>query len=394
MQMLKVRHLLPGLGRVPRDLSNEGSSGLVRIAVELARAQVAHGDAVELYGWRPGASGASYNLLGINVHVTPGWRWARTTRVDARILAPLLVASAVGSVASIAHIHTEPHLLLAGRARARILHYHTPMPRPQPRAYRWLLRRAARVVCCSDFIRRQFLSQTDYPADRAVVVHGGINVDRFQDFSATVDSMKRQDWGIAADETAILYAGAIVPEKGVVELLEALHRLRAQQPDLRWRLLIAGDATLWRTIDAGPSGGPDPYTARAVELSRALPVTWLGVISEERMPALYAATDLVACPSVWDDPFPTVNVEAMAAGKPVVAARVGGVPEAVVDGTTGILVQPGRSDELASALAALIGDPDRRRALGEAARTRSKLFTSSAAAERLDALYREVLECA
>jgi glycosyltransferase involved in cell wall biosynthesis len=391
MQMLKVRHLLPGLGRVPRDLSNEGSSGLVRIAVELARAQVAHGDAVELYGWRPGASAASYNLLGINVHVTPGWRWARTTRVDARILAPLLFASAVGSVASIAHIHTEPHLLLAGRARARILHYHTPMPRPQPRAYRWLLPRAARVVCCSDFIRRQFLSQTDYPAERAVVVHGGINVDRFHESTATV---KRQDWGIAPDETAILYAGAIVPEKGVVELLEALQRLRAQRPELRWRLLIAGDATLWRTIDSRPAAGPDTYTARALELSRGLPVSWLGVISEERMPALYAAIDLVACPSVWEDPFPTVNVEAMAAGKPVVAARVGGVPEAVLDGATGILVQPGHSDQLASALGALIGDPDRRRALGEAARTRSKLFTSSAAAQRLDALYREVLECA
>ena len=390
MQMLKVRHLLPGLGRVPRDLSNEGSSGLVRIAVELARAQVAHGDAVELYGWRPGASAASYDLLGIDVHVTPGWRWARTTRVDARVLAPLLAASAVGPVASIAHVHTEPHLLLARRARARILHYHTPMPRPQPRAYRWLLRRAARVVCCSEFIRRQFLSQTDYPAERAVVVHGGINVDQFHDCAAT---SKRADWGIAADETAILYAGAIVPEKGVVELLEALQRLRAQRPDLRWRLLIAGDATLWRTIDASPARGPDAYTARALDLSRGLPVTWLGVIAEERMPALYAAIDLVACPSVWEDPFPTVNVEAMAAGKPVVAARVGGVPEAVVDGATGILVQPANSDALASALGALIGDPDRRRALGQAARTRSKLFTSSAAAQRLDALYREVLEC-
>jgi glycosyltransferase involved in cell wall biosynthesis len=83
----------------------------------------------------------------------------------------------------------------------------------------------------------------------------------------------------------------------------------------------------------------------------------------------------------------------MAAGKPVVASRVGGVPEAVQDGTTGLLVPPGDVAALGEALATLIANPEHRRRLGEAGRATSRIFTSAAAARRLDDLYREALEC-
>jgi glycosyltransferase involved in cell wall biosynthesis len=251
-------------------------------------------------------------------------------------------------------------------------------------------------VCCSDFVRRQFLARVDYPADRTIVVHGGVDLCRFQIASPELSPSERLKWGINPGETAILYPGAVVPEKGLVELLCALHRLRSTEPELAWRLLIAGDAELWRTIESadGARPGPDAYTARARELSRGLPVSWLGVVPEQAMPGLYAAVDLVTCPSVWEDPFPTVNLEAMAAGKPVVASRVGGVPEAVDDGITGVLVEPGDDVALAAALSALIADPVRRRQLGEAGRARSGRFTSAAAAARLDELYQEALQCA
>jgi glycosyltransferase involved in cell wall biosynthesis len=378
---------------VPRDLKREGASGLVRIALELAREQVAQGHTVELHGWRPSAGPRRYDLLGVKIQVTRGWGWARTSRVDARMIAPLLMSSALSPDASIAHVHSEPHLLLAPRARARLLHYHTPVPARPPRAYGWLVRRAARVVCCSDFIRRQFLSRVEYPSERAVVVHGGIDLRDYQRFGSAPNAAERRRWGIAPDETAILYAGAVVAEKGLVELLSALQRLRGSGSEPRWRLLIAGDAGLWRTIDASPPDGRDAYTARALVMSRGLPVSWLGVVAHEDMPGLYAAADIVTCPSTWDDPFPTVNIEAMAAGRPVVASRVGGVPEAVQDGTTGLLVRAGDDTELCAALASLVDDPARRRRLGDAGRARSELFTSAAAAARLEALYREVLEC-
>jgi D-inositol-3-phosphate glycosyltransferase len=267
------------------------------------------------------------------------------------------------------------------------------VPTPAPGTYRWLVRRAARVVCCSDFIRRQFLSRVDYPADRTVVIHGGVDLHRYDAYDTDASRRQRQLWGIEPDETAILFAGAVVPEKGLVELLRGLQRVRNQYPDARWRLLIAGDAGLWRTIESADDDAPDAYTSRARELSRGLPVAWLGVVPQEEMAGLYAAVDIVACPSIWDDPFPTVNVEAMAAGKPVIASRVGGVPEAVEDGATGILVDPGDDAALGAALGALITDSHRRRALGDAGRARSRLFTSTAAAARLESLYRETLEC-
>jgi glycosyltransferase involved in cell wall biosynthesis len=125
-----------------------------------------------------------------------------------------------------------------------------------------------------------------------------------------------------------------------------------------------------------------------------LPLAWLGVIPENEMPGLYAAVDVVTCPSIWDDPFPTVNLEAMAASRPVVASRVGGVPEAVQDGTTGLLVPPGDDAALADALATLIANPEHRHRLGEAGRAASRTFSIAAAARGLEDLYREALECA
>ena len=82
----------------------------------------------------------------------------------------------------------------------------------------------------------------------------------------------------------------------------------------------------------------------------------------------------VCCPSRWPEPLGTVNVEAMAAGKPVVASRVGGIPEVVEDGITGFLVPPVDRKALTSALSRLLNDEDLRRRMGGAARRRSVEF--------------------
>ncbi|MBV9359033.1 MAG: glycosyltransferase family 4 protein, partial [Chloroflexi bacterium] len=336
---LRIRHVLPALGRVPRDLRHEGPSGLVGIALGLALTQAARGHLVELHGWRPGAGPERYSLHGVSVRVTPGWGWAHTSRVDGRVLAPLLAYSAASRQASIAHVHTEPHLLLAPRARRRVLHYQTPVPASPPRTYRWLVERADAILCCSGFVRDQVLARLDLPAERVEVLHGGIDLRPYADIGPTPDVRSRQAWGIGADETALLFVGAVVPEKGLRELLQSLREVRRTRPELSWRLLIAGNAGLWATIDSAASQA-DPYTEETRALSRDLPITWLGLVAHDDMPRLYGAVDAVVCPSIWDDPFPTINLEAMAAGRAVVGSRVGGVPEAVLDGVTGRLVPP------------------------------------------------------
>jgi starch synthase len=100
------------------------------------------------------------------------------------------------------------------------------------------------------------------------------------------------------------------------------------------------------------------------------PVKFLGVKPRGELVELYQQASVVAVPSVWDN-SPNVIYEAMACGTPVVASRVGGIPELVDDGVTGLLVPPGDADALADAIVALLGDPARRAQMGEHARERA-----------------------
>ena len=391
MTPLRVRHLLPPLGRIPRPGVAEGTSGLVGSALGIARAQAARGYRSELYGWRPDGGPRRYHLDGVAVASTPGWPWARTPRVDGRVVAPLLAMSARDGGVDVAHAYSDPHLLLTPRARARVLHFQTPVPDSPPGLYRRLMRRADLVVCCSDFIRRQLLSRLDVPPQRVTVVHNGVDLRPFAAARAAGREAERSRRGLAPAEVVLLYVGAVVPQKGLLHLLHALDRLQGQRPASPFRLLVAGGAGLWPTAD-------DPYPDETDELHRGragagkgLPVTWLGVVPQEEMPRLYALADVFVCPSVWEEPFGTVNVEAMAGGASVVASRVGGVPEAVAEGETGLLVPPGDEEALAAALRSLIDDPARRRRMGAAAIARATAFTWERAAARLDTCYREVL---
>jgi glycosyltransferase involved in cell wall biosynthesis len=97
-------------------------------------------------------------------------------------------------------------------------------------------------------------------------------------------------------------------------------------------------------------------------------------------------------PSVWSDPCPTVVLEAMAAGRPVVGAASGGIIDMVVDGSTGLLVPPGDSAALAGALAALLSQPETARAFGIAGRRRAREFTVSAVVPRIEQMYRDAIE--
>jgi glycosyltransferase involved in cell wall biosynthesis len=101
------------------------------------------------------------------------------------------------------------------------------------------------------------------------------------------------------------------------------------------------------------------------------PVGWL---SQEALPQLYEKADICVFPSVWPEPFGRVAVEAMAAGKPVIASRVGGLKDIVVDGKTGFLVKPGDADELAKKINILLDNPKLRDSMGKNGRERAERF--------------------
>jgi len=107
---------------------------------------------------------------------------------------------------------------------------------------------------------------------------------------------------------------------------------------------------------------------------------------------LYSHAAVFVCPSIYE-PFGLINLEAMACGTPVVASRVGGIPEVVVDGETGWLVEPGDATALGRALREALADPERARRMGEAGRRRVEAqFAWDRIADRTLAVYRDAIE--
>jgi glycosyltransferase involved in cell wall biosynthesis len=119
-------------------------------------------------------------------------------------------------------------------------------------------------------------------------------------------------------------------------------------------------------------------------------VNWLGELSAEALAVLYAASDLFVWPAV-NEAYGMALLEAQAAALPVVAGRVGGVPDIIADGTTGVLVEKGDTAAFATAVAALLDHPEQRRPLGTAARRRcARRHGLAAAARTIDGALRKI----
>jgi glycosyltransferase involved in cell wall biosynthesis len=167
---------------------------------------------------------------------------------------------------------------------------------------------------------------------------------------------------------AVVYVGKLSLGKGGPVFLRAAERVAQTRPDTVF--LIAG------ADRSGQSPSAD--------------VRWLGRIEHEAMPALYRAADLVVLPSVGPEALSRVPLEAAAAGRPTVGARAGGIPEEILDGETGIVVERGDPEELAKAMLRLLEDEGLRTRLGEGARRFvGQRFGADAVVESLLAAYAE-----
>jgi glycosyltransferase involved in cell wall biosynthesis len=218
---------------------------------------------------------------------------------------------------------------------------------------------STRVLSVSHSVAREAIADGLVPAWKIGVVLGGsiggVDAQRFRPADEGERRAARQALRLPPDARVIGFVGRLVRDKGVGELAAA------------WRLLREEDPAA-RLVVLGPREEGDPLPPAVLAGLAADPRVVLAGVDWDT-PRYFAAMDVVTLPS-YREGFPVVPLEAAAMALPVVATRVAGCVDAVVDGVTGALVPPGDVGALRAALAAYLGDPERRRRHGEAARAR------------------------
>jgi starch synthase len=218
---------------------------------------------------------------------------------------------------------------------------------------------AAAVIAVSEGMRADVLS--NYPAvdpAKVHVVYNGIDAEQYSPDPAT-DVLER--YGVDTSKPSVVFVGRITRQKGVPVLLRAAAHL-----DPEVQLVLCAGAPDTPELGAEVAG-----LVEELRKTRA-GVIWLsGMLSKREVIQLLSHSTLFACPSVYE-PLGIVNLEAMACGTAVVASKVGGIPEVVADGETGLLVPPDDPDALAESINALTRDRDRAKAMGVAGRERAQ----------------------
>jgi glycosyltransferase involved in cell wall biosynthesis len=348
---LKIVHLV---------ISGDVAGGQA-VALRLARAARDRGDEAAFVAPADGpfveqAGADGFPLATADLGRTFRWRGAvRLRRLlrDADLLHThtLAAANTLSGLASpvpvVRHLHIENHFRPASEPLLRRLDNRTA-------------RRCAALVAVSEDTRRAYLEQ-GYP-DRIEVVYNGIDLSG-SDPAGTL----RAELGLPDGVPLVGEIARLCDVKGQRELIEAL----AELPEAR--LVLFG-----RDLEKGGA-----FQAGLEQTAETLGVRDRVVFAGHRDDAarLIADLDVLALPS-WTEGLPVVALEAMAQRRPVVATPVGGTPEVVADGETGLLVPPRDPQALAGAIRELLADPERRRRMGEAGYRRAAERFSAATMTR------------
>jgi glycosyltransferase involved in cell wall biosynthesis len=237
-------------------------------------------------------------------------------------------------------------------------------------ALRWALRSSDYAVMVSRATQAQFAVNLGVNSTLFTVVPNGVPVQVGN--SARV----RAEFNISERERVILAVGVLERNKGHRILLEALAQLERSGFHTPWSLIVAGGG-------GGSEHQPLLDLVRAAGFAGRVHI----VTNRNDVADLLALADVFVMPSLWEG-LPMALLEAMVAGKAIVASATGGIPEAVIDGREGILVHPGEVDPLADALRLVLSDRALSSALAESAATRArKEFTVQVMADSYEALY-------
>lgn len=242
------------------------------------------------------------------------------------------------------------------------------------RSTRWLINRHIEKVIAVSRAVRNALLKSGISEEKIEIIHNSVDMWKFSPQGLDKNEI-RQGLGIGRNDMVIGSVGKLNKGKGVYDLLHAVGKMSEKHPLLK--LLFVGDGQEREGLEL-----------EAERLSIKDRVAFAGIRKD--VEKMYSAMDIFVLPSVCEEAFGMVIIEAMSMGKPVIATTVGGIPEIIKDGVNGMLIPPGDSASIANAIERLIDNPDFCKTISaEGRKTVENNFSDMAMGERFDAILRE-----
>ena len=232
------------------------------------------------------------------------------------------------------------------------------VPHPAPLFKKGLVRiinwPLTKVICVSDYGYQCLTQLGTLPKERFQMIYNGVDLSRVQRNLDQAIEFRRK-YRIPEDRTIVLQVSWIIPEKGIKELLRTAQIVLQHRQDVQF-------------VVVGEGAYREEYMKEGTLLGLADHVTWTGLVQDPFGEGVFNAADVICQLSNWEEVFGWMIAEGMAHEKPIVATKVGGIPELVEDRVSGFLIGRGEIGQTAEAILRLIGDPPTRAAMGQKGR--------------------------
>ena len=209
-----------------------------------------------------------------------------------------------------------------------------------------------RIIVVSDYIKNQLLNNLGIDENKIITLHNGIDSIKFNKENFINKEKLKSDLGIESNEFVLLFTGRLIKEKGIAEVLSAVKKLKGE---INFKLIVVGSSWYGSNIK-------NDFIEELERISKDIEdkIIFTGYIDYSEVPQIYSLANVIILPSIWDDPFPLVVLEAMSMGVPVITTISGGIPE-MFAGEDGVLLSRSNrlTEDIFEAVKELYNDRDK-----------------------------------
>ena len=253
-----------------------------------------------------------------------------------------------------------------------LLHLHNELLHSTSRYHEMIFNSLTKILTVSDYIKGRV--STIQASNKIQTLHNGIDLKNFT--IKTPFAIRRKSVGFSEEDFVLVYSGRINKEKGVSELIDAMLLLEDHK---NIKLMIIGGTFF------GNTDRDDEFINRIKEKAKDIDnrIIFTGFVPYKEIPDYLQLADIAVIPSIWNDPFPTTELEAQAMGLPIITTRRGGIPEEVSEANAILLeIDKHFVENLASAILDLYEHPEKRLQMAAASLERAKLFDKETYAKK------------